>query len=251
MGKFDSTKTRVIPLMEYLGKSTEKLNRLFSLLDTNKIKKIDEDDSVIHINFGSNEIKLCPKQELLEWYVKNYDKLTKVENYGSSNKETQENRKAILEGSKEKIEEALKLIKENPTAQKQWYIFEGYTQPDIYIETSKSIYIGEAKRTEGELTTSTVWLDPRDQIIRHADSVIDKSKNVYYFFLIDEEKENIYELDRYGTNYQYYENSLPHRVNNKNDIQKLMAAYCGYTTWQKISSEFGINFPDTVNDIEK
>ncbi len=241
----DSTKTRVIPLMNHIGKDIKMINDLFSLIS--KVRPIAENDSDIKIFFDDKEKKLCPKQELLEWYVTNYDKLIKVKNFGSSNKDTQDNRREILNGSKEKIEEALSLIRQNPTATKKWYIFEGYSQPDIYIETSSAIYIGEAKRTERNLTTSTQWLDPRDQLIRHADSVIDGDKDVFFFFLIDEEKESIYDLARYEDDFDYYKASLPHRSDKEDSIKKIMKSYCGYTTWQKISEKFGITFPDTIN----
>ena len=139
------------------------------------------------------------------------------------------------------------LIRSNPEKTKEWYIFEGYSKPDIYIETTSSIYIAEAKRTEPHLTTSTQWLDPRDQLIRHADSIIDGEKQVYYFFIIDEEKINSYELTRYE-DLDYYEKNLPHR-NKKEDFQKFRDSYCGYTTWTKISNILKIKFPDTINEL--
>lgn len=146
-----------------------------------------------------------------------------------------------------KKQEALKLIKENPEKTKEWYIFEGYSKPDIYIETTNSIFIGEAKRTEPHLTTSTQWLNPRDQLIRHADSVIDGPKKVYYFFIFAESKINDYELKRYE-DIDYYEKNLPHRK-NADEFQKFKDSYYGYTTWEKIPILFGITFPDTIDDI--
>ncbi len=243
---YDSTKTRVIPLMKEINGSIDKLNDLFSLLNTQRIKMIDPNEEIQPPFFGEYEKKLCPKEELLEWYVYNYNKLKKVKCYGSKNKKTQEKRKLLFEGSKEKIEEAIRLIRNNPMATNGWYIFEGYSHPDIYIETSNSIYIGEAKRTESKLTTSTQWLSPRDQLIRHVDSVIDSVKKVYCFLLIDEKKEFKYKLKRYETDYNYYEKSLPHRAGRRDEIEKIMSSYCGYTTWQKIEEKFCITFPDTI-----
>ena len=244
-GKHDSTKTRVSPLMKEIGKDKNKINLLFSLLP--KIKPIKNDEKILEICFGENEKGLCPKQSLLEWLVNNTDKLIHLANYGSTNKTTQENRKQLFNGSETKKNEALNLIRSNPEKTKEWYIFEGYSKPDIYIETTSSIYIAEAKRTEPRLTTSTQWLDPRDQSIRHADSIIDGEKKVYYFFIIDEEKINSYELTRYE-DLDYYEKNLPHR-NKKEDFQKFRDSYCGYTTWTKISNILKIKFPDTINEL--
>lgn len=231
--------------MKKIGQDKNKLNLLFSLL-TN-IKPIQTDEEILEICFGENEKGLCPKQSLLEWLVNNTDKLTHLDNYGSSNKITQENRKQLFNGSETKKNEALSLIRSNPEKNKEWYIFEGYSKPDIYIETTSSIYIAEAKRTEQHLTTSTQWLDPRDQLIRHADSVIDGKKSVYYFFIIDEEKINTYELTRYN-DLDYYKKNLPHR-NNKSEFQKFRNSYCGYTTWGRISEILKIQFPETVDEI--
>lgn len=243
-GKKDSTKTRVIPLMKAIGKDKSKINLLFSLFP--KIKPIQNNETILEICFGENEKSLCPKQSLLEWLVNNTDKLTQLENYGSNSQITKKNRRLLFNGSEEKKQEALKLIKDNPKKTKEWYIFEGYSKPDIYIETTNSIYIGEAKRTEPHLTTSTQWLDPRDQLIRHADSVIDRPKSLYYFFIFAESKINDYELKQYEA-LDYYKKNLPHR--NKNEFQKFKDSYCGYTTWEKISMLLGITFPDTVDDI--
>lgn len=98
---------------------------------------------------------MCPKQELLEWCINNLDKLTIPKNYGTKTESTQEIRKELFSGSEARKQEALELIKQNPKKTSQWYILEGYSKPDIYIETETSIYIGEAKRTEPYLTTST------------------------------------------------------------------------------------------------
>lgn len=241
----DSTKTRVTPLMKTIGKDKNKINLLFSLLP--KIQPIHDDEEILEICFGENEKGLCPKQSLLEWLVKNTDKLTQLDNFGSNSKTTQERRRQLFNGSESKKNEALRLIKEAPEKTKEWYIFEGYSKPDIYIETTSSIYIGEAKRTEPHLTTSTQWLDPRDQLIRHADSVIDGPKKVYYFFIFAEEKINDYDLNRYDS-LDYYQKNLPHRK-DKSDYQKFKDSYCGYTTWEKISELLNITFPDTINDI--
>ncbi len=244
-GKRDSTKTRVIPLIETIGKDKSKLNLLFSLLP--KIKPIQNNEEILEICFGKNEKGLCPKQSLLEWLVNNTDKLTHIDNYDSNNKTTLENRKELFNGSETKKNEALNLIRNHPEKTKEWYIFEGYSKPDIYIETTNSIYIAEAKRTEPHLTTTTQWLDPRDQLIRHVDSVIDGNKKVYYFFIISEDKVKDYDLHRYNE-LEYYEKNLPHR-NNKNDFQKFKDSYCGYMTWEKISNILNIEFPDTIYEI--
>ena len=244
-GLYNSTKTRVIPLMDTIENDKGNINKLFSLMDG--IEKISSEET-IKVFYGKKEKGLCPKQSILEWYINNLNKLKCVKDFGSKNEETKQNRRILFSGSEEKKKEALSLIRENPTIQNEWYIFEGYSRPDIYIETESAIYLCEAKRTESKLTTSTQWLYPRDQLIRHIDSVIDGTKKVYSFLLISEDKVNDYNLSRYE-DFDYFVNSLPHRK-NKDEILKIKNSFCGYTTWEKISNTFGIKFPNTINDIE-
>ncbi|MGD1820457.1 MAG: hypothetical protein ACPKOI_11370 [Pleomorphochaeta sp.] len=121
----------------------------------------------------------------------------------------------------------------------KWFIFEGYTYPDIYFESNKKIYIGEAKRTESKLTTSTKWLKKRDQLIRHIDSVIDSDKEIISFFII--ENPNLYDFSVYK-NFEYFQKNLPYR--NKQSIEKAYQSFIGYCTWDEISNKLGIIFSD-------
>lgn len=108
-------------------------------------------------------------------------------------------------------------------------------------------YVGEVKRTEPSLTTSTEWLNPRDQLIRHVDSIIDNTKQVFFFYVFAEDKIKDYELTCYE-DILYYKKNLPHRK-DINEIQKFKDSYCGFTTWERISELLGITFPDTVADV--
>lgn len=137
-------------------------------------------------------------------------------------------------------------LKKNKLPQKAWYIFEGYTHPDIYIETEDSIYVGEAKRTEDKLTDETKWLACRDQLIRHIDAVIDETKKVYSFLIIDDEKVKYYHLSQYDDE-RFYAENLPHR--SQDIIKKAKESYLGYTTWSKINELFDneIKYPETTD----
>lgn len=241
----DSTITRVSPLMNELGRDSEKLNLFLSLFP--KIRPIEANNKKIEIYYGTKEKALCPKQELLEWCILNLDKLSIPKNFGTKTKSTREKRRQLFSGSETLKQEALQLIRENPKKTSQWYIFEGYSKPDIYIETDTSIYVGEAKRTEPSLTTSTEWLNPRDQLIRHVDSIIDNTKQVFFFYVFAEDKIKDYELTCYE-DILYYKKNLPHRK-DINEIQKFKDSYCGFTTWERISELLGITFPDTVADV--
>ena len=248
MGKKDSTKTRVEPLMDYLGKNVDRINQFLSLFGRN----VQINDNIKDICYGKKtdghkgEQSIPAPISLLEWYVNNSDKLAQEENkqnkYGNPSKETIECRKRFFNGDNEKIEEAKKEIKAlrgkkiYTYSKKNWYIFEGYTNPDIYIETELAIFVGETKRTEPKLTGSVKWYKQRDQLIRHVDSVFDSGKKVYSFFIL--ENKDYANLEKHGKDFEYYKKSLPHRTDA--EIKEIMKTYIGCITW----SELVLKFPE-------
>lgn len=242
MRKYDSTKTRVTPLFDYIGVDIEKLNRMLALINP----AVNLESEIISRNYGNNEKTIPPSPSLLKWCIRNYEKLNQERNEHSKEKspETYKQRKRLFTGDLTTINNAINKIDENPTIQKKWYIFEGYTHPDIFIETDDFLLIGEAKRTENKITDKTEWLKPRDQLIRHVDALIDNTtKRIISFYLIDRKKESEYKMDRYQE-LNYYEKSLPHR--KKKEIEQIFQSYVGYTCWDSLEIEFGIKFPDTI-----
>lgn len=245
MGKYDSTKTRVTPLFDFIGLDIEKINRLLSLINP----EIEIRSKIINTNYGKNEKAIPPSPSLLKWCILNFDKLNQEinEKYHEKSPNTYEKRKKLFSGEIEMKNKAIKLIKKNPNIQKKWYIFEGYTHPDILIETKDTYIVGEAKRTERKLTEKTEWLDPRDQLIRHVDALIDNTtKRIISLFLIDKKMESKYNMNRYY-NKEYFEKSLPHRKKEK--IESIYETYIGYTFWNVIQSEFDIEFPNTKTGV--
>jgi len=252
MGGKNSSLTRVKPLFDIIKNDAKKLNEFFKLFNRN-IPEVDQ-NSIMETRYGTNEKKIPPPKLLLVWMLNNLDKLNSESlNSNVKNTETLVKRKKLFTGDKEILNEALKLIDKNyPQPMRYWYIFEGYTQPDIYIETTDSIFIGEAKRTESDITTSTKWLNQRDQLIRHIDSLLDQSKNIYSFYILEKGE---YEKGKYKKSMELYEkpeyfesNLESHRESNL--IMRAFNSYKGYIFWEDIAQIFNINFPDTI-DISK
>lgn len=244
MGVCDSTKTRVVPFMEYMNKDIEKLNKVFSsLVSSPKLTGPILEGKYL---FGDKEAAINPPISLLKWLVSNPEKLDEQKRKEIMEDTTRESsllRTKIFNGDKNTIKEALKHIDEKGYVDKAWYIFEGKTHPDIYIETENEIFIGEAKRTENKLTASTKWLSTRDQLIRHIDSVVESSKKIYAFFIL--ETPDIYPLHNYE-DIEYYKQSLPHRSEQK--IRKIKESYCGFLIWSKIKEQFpDISYRDRIN----
>lgn len=252
MGNKNSSLTRVKPLFDVIKDDAIKLNDFLKLFNKN-IPLINQ-NSIKEIKYGKDEKKIPPPKLLLIWMLYNLDKL----NSESLNKEekiteTIAKRRKLFAGDKEILNEALSLIDKNyPLPKPDWYIFEGYTQPDIYIETIDSIFIGEAKRTESDITTKTKWLNQRDQLIRHIDSLLDQPKNIYSFYILEKEE---YEKGKYKESMKLYDNIKYFELNlenyrDSNSIKRAYNSYKGYIFWEDIAKSFNLNFQDTI-DIQK
>lgn len=254
MGIKDSTLTRVKPLFDFIGRDVEKLNKFLHLFGdrTPEIKQ----GLVKEIRYGKREKTIPPSKSLLKWMLQNLKELkpVKIQDVTKEKSETQLKREMLFADDKNTINEALNLISTinllPDKGTKAWYIFEGYTHPDIYIETDDSIFIGESKRTENDITTKTTWLNPRDQIIRHIDSLLEQPKKIYSFYLLDKDEyqKGVYpEKMKLYQNFDYFKSNLRHR--NESDIKRAMESFIGYIFWDDIADCFNIDFPDTINDL--
>lgn len=247
MGIYNSSLTRVKPLFDFINSDIDKLNCFLGLFDYNK--KIDKNSS-IQVSYAENEKKIPPSKSLLIWMLNNLDKLNKVYNYGASstNSETYTKRESLFSGDAKTITQAINLIQTSHILpERAWYIFEGNTVPDIFIETDDSIFIGEAKRTEKDITTKTKWLGERDQLIRHIDSLLDQPKSIYSFYILekDEYLNGFYkERMKLYSNKDYFLRNLKHR--DKATINRAINSFIGYVFWSDIAECFNIQFPNTV-----
>lgn len=243
MGEKDSSLTRVQPVFDYINKNSDNLNKFLSLFS----KKVIIKNDILEYKYGYDEKAIPPVNSLLVWCINNIDKLNnnEFEKLQNSCSETDRKRYLLFKNNAETKKEALEKLKEKCIPQKGWYIFEGYTKPDIYIETENIILIGEGKRTEPELTNYTKWMPHRDQLIRHIDSVIDRPKKVYSFLIVEDKE--MYDVNQYYKD-AVYKDSLPHR--NSEDIQKIKDTYIGCTTWKEINEIFNneIDYSDTVKE---
>ena len=245
MGEKNSTETRVKPLFDFIDSDINKLNQLLGMFDKNQ--KIEK-DSLIKIQYkdgknGEKEERLPPSKSLLIWMLKNLNELNKEKNYDT---------KSISKETVEKtLDEAIRKINSSSKLPNQaWYIFEGVSSPDIFIETTNSIYVGEGKRTEPNTTTNTTWLKQRDQLIRYIDSLLDQPKNIYSFYILEKEtylKRAYAESMKLYSSKDYFNQNLRHR--DEVEILRAFNSYIGFLFWEDIADYFKISFPDFPDKI--
>lgn len=257
MGIYDSSKTRVTPIFDELlardvtGRSW--LQQLISLTESvNNSNEIVIQENLALINWGwaNTEIPLAPPKSLLCWLIKNLS--PPKDNKLGSSPTTREKRRALLRQDSTMVKEALELLEKLRLPSRAWYILEGPTKPDVYLETSEIIVVIEGKRTESGPTTSTTWMPIRHQILRHIECAweIRGKRKVVGFFIVEgdggadatEVPENWLTTSHTTINQEVLEQSLPHRSEEeRHDIAK---CFFGVTTWQKVCKEFGIDWDE-------
>lgn len=252
MGIRNSSLTRVKPLFDSIGSDFEKLNAFLELFST--VTPRIEENSMIEIKYGNDEKKLPPSRSLIIWMLQNLDQLNKVANYGVTNvnSETYKKRQRLFSGDSELQDEAIKTIQTaSKLPEKGWHIFEGHTCPDIFFATKDSVFIGEAKRTERNITTKTRWLDQRDQLIRHVDSKLDHDKTIYSFYILDRSH---YAKGLYAESMKLYDSLDYFKLNLKHRditlIERAKKSFIGFIFWEDISNHFNIDFPDKINTFD-
>jgi hypothetical protein len=250
MGKFDSSKTRVMPVFDELLRHDNKghfwLEKLIGLpICGNRVPLPPGCDFTIQeCAWGDMEKKLEPPVALLSWLIRHSQELAKRE--VARDTAMPDKRRDLLNGSESRMLEALELLRNNPGGEK-WHIFEGETQPDVFIRTPTHLVVIEGKRTEPHATTSTTWMPVRHQMLRHLDCAweIRGNKEVVGFFIVQgengsEEVPMIWqESALQTTSDEAVGRSLPHRgPDEQNEIAKCFA---GVTTWERVCREFGID----------
>ena len=162
-----------------------------------------------------------------------------VSNKGHSDKpENNINRKELYSGDTNALKRAHDELEENyaslSASSKEWYIFEGFTNPDIFIEGDDYIIVCEGKWTEPNITTHTTHLPCRSQMVRHIQGALNYSdKKVCAFYIVDSEfgKEYLKNLTKDALEKQLSQETI--KLENE-EVKKILDAFYGYTTWQDI-----------------
>jgi hypothetical protein len=251
MGMKDSSETRVVPVFEriYSGDTTGKtwLPRLLCLPTEGNHISISRilEFSIQDKGWGRNEKKLEPPVSLLSWLIRHPH--MPANSILSLNLDKEQKRRELIDGSQTRLREALNLLRNNP-AKEDWHIFEGKTQPDVFIETPDILVVIEGKRTESETTKYTKWMHGRHQMLRHIDCAweIKGRKQVFGFFIVEGEGRNPdlpqswLKQVRTTMSQDAIRSSLPHR--GPEEQAAIAGCFAGATTWQRVCAEFGIDW---------
>ena len=134
-----------------------------------------------------------------------------------------------------------------------WYILEGPTYPDVFIETEGALVVIEGKRTERGPTTKTTWMKNRHQMLRHIDCAFEirGRRSVYGFLLVEGNHESRGEIPEHWLaaaddtlSTEAVNGSLPHR--SREEQKQISDCFLGVTTWQIVCDHFGVGWADVV-----
>ena len=243
-GKKNSSQTRVYPAFTKIkNQMGDFINWLNERQSCNiPTSNVDWDAMIIHFadKQGKGEVALPPSASLLKWMVDNYgrsNRLNAMCSKGVSLK-TVLLREKMFEHDPITVRMAYDLI--NSGHRKGWFALEGYTRPDVYIETNRFILLVEGKRTETNLTDhTTCFKNGRDQLIRHMDAVLDIALDRSIFGIVIYEEGATYELDLSDSKLI---DSLPHR--DASERKRIKSGWLTPITWQELEAKFRIGYPD-------
>lgn len=253
MGKHDSSLTRVVPLVDFLrtrfGTDGSWVRTVIHTAEFGRKVKLPEPLDIKEIMYGdgnagnsTGEKKLSPPRSLLEWLIRNAS-APQNGNWGTS-EETISKRKSLVAGDESTVTEAIDSLA-GWQGGADWFIFEGDTQPDLFVRTSEMVLVVEGKRTESEPTRRTTWMETRHQMLRHLDCALEAYPELAVIGMMIVEGEA--NGDVRGQYREYCEEllsdrvingSLPHR--SSSERERIAGGFAGVSTWQRICRELDV-----------
>lgn len=256
MGLQDSTKTRVEPVFNELRQRDETgitwLSQLVGLPTGPAVATpIVSPTPLTRWGWSNREVGLPAPRALLAWLVRHAE-LVDGRAHQKTSISTRRNRDLLLKRDATTIDKAMRLLSREPVSDRAWYVLEGVTQPDVYLENEKCIVVIEGKRTELGPTTSTTWMRTRHQMLRHLDCAWEgrRGRDVLGFFIVEGEG-GASGLDvpaswqaavEMTVRDDVLSASLPHR--NHAEPEAISRCFLGATTWQRVCREFDISWAE-------
>lgn len=252
MGIFDSSRTRVAPVfgrLQCLDPSGRLwLQGLLELANTRKLPRPDAGRSRLRLaKWWPKEARLAAPPGLLRWLLENVEEPRDAEAWGRQ-PEVMANRRRVVDRDPDTLAGGLRGLQGRRPSPRAWYVLEGPSQPDVYLDSAEVVIVVEGKRTETAPTTSTAWMRVRHQMLRHLDSVWDhlEGRRLYGLYIVEGESgtgsiqppSTWHEAVESTISHEVLRGSLPHRT--PDERSQIAAALLGVTTWQAICDEFQI-----------
>ena len=253
MGKYDSSLTRVQPVFNALyekdpiGKSW--VSALLHLGSRSKQATIPE---IIPLRQPPVfEFSADPPKSFLKYLINNPSKLSSPTSsyWNQCSVNTREKRKALLAGDVPTQTEAIQKIDGVKKLQsKVWWRLEGVTQVDCALIAENTVIFIEGKRTERGASKNIIWYQHRNQVLRNLDCAAEYADQNglqnYFVMLVVEKRLTENDPVRKGEIKQVLlpetiESSLPHLTANQR--KEIMTHYLGWTTWEDIVAELGLD----------
>jgi hypothetical protein len=247
-GQFDSSKTRVVPVFEALKPlSRGWIRELLSLAEGPAVSTRPRDADLTFVNghWGERELGLQPPVALLSWLIRNLAPPMDTLDLGDD--DVGRKRQRLIDRDPGTIAEALGLLRSTP-AERAWYILEGRTYPDAFIETPDALVVVEGKRTEAGPTTNTKWMAGRHQVWRHMDAAweIRGRRLVYGLFIVEGDPaapEVVPQVWQQAVRDALAEKALagsfPHRGAAERSL--IAEGFLGAVTWQRVCQQLGVD----------
>ncbi len=242
MGKYNSSVYRVRPLMNIIEKDYTAFLKLLSLVN---IPALAPPSFCGYDGENRAEKQLKPVKRHLAALIA----YMATKNHPDSNIKN-EKRKALFFPDPEKpnsraaaCQEALAALEETYDtllpSDRHWYVFEGFTHPDIFIEGDDYVIVCEGKWTEPGITTQTTHLSSdgeyRSQMVRHIQGALNGcNKKVYAFYIVEEGcgYEKLLTKDVFAEQLEMETVKIP-----APEKAKIFDSFYGYTTWQAIEKQ--------------
>lgn len=256
MGTKDSSKTRVVPVFTALLKRDETgaswLDALIALGSRKDVvATVPRGQRLVPKHkpyWGAKEARLPAPSVLLEHLVRHIDDAQVA--VSKDRGEVLSKRTALAHGHPETVAEALAALRDNKRG-KKWFVLEGDSRPDAFLETADAVICIEGKRTEAGCTTHTTWMRCRSQLIRHMDAAreVYAGKRVLGLLIVEGNggAEAVTPSQHWlaQSSAQYEEKmlkgSLPHRSEAERTV--IANGILGVTTWQAVCAVNDLPWP--------
>jgi hypothetical protein len=252
VGIHDSSRTRVAPVfgrLQCLDPSGRLwLQGLLELANTRTLPRPEAGASRLRVaKWWPREAKLAAPPALLRWLLENAQEPRDAAAWGRR-PEVMANRRRVVDRDADTLAGALQSLQDRRPSPRAWYVLEGPSQPDVYLDSDDVVIVVEGKRTETGPTTSTAWMSVRHQMLRHLDAAWEhrQGRRIYGLFIVEAERGTssveppLVWHDAVGLTISndVLEASLPHR--SPDERTQIASALLGVTTWQAVCAEFQI-----------